>query len=99
MAIIETILVHSQLCTGCRACELACGFRWTKQMNPSQASIGVRRDDHTGMVSVKIQASCDVCREREIPMCIQVCNPRALSLGRKLVQTLTQADKSSGEES
>jgi Fe-S-cluster-containing hydrogenase component 2 len=48
---------------------------------------------------VKIHASCDVCQEREIPMCIQVCNPRALSLGRRLAQTLTQADKSSGEES
>ena len=99
MAIIETILVHSQLCTGCRACELACGFRRTKQMNPSQASIVVRRDDHTGKIEVKIHANCDVCQEREIPMCIQVCNPRALSLGRRLAQTLTQADKSSGEES
>ena len=79
----EMILADTQLCTGCRSCELACGFRRTKQMDPSQSSIQVKRDNHTGKTSVEFLGNCDVCQDREIPVCIEVCSPRALSLGRK----------------
>jgi Fe-S-cluster-containing dehydrogenase component len=81
--ITETILVDPSLCTGCRACEVACGFRWTKEMDPSRASIYVQRDESTAKMRVTLRESCDVCADQDIPLCLQVCQPRALSLGRK----------------
>jgi len=83
LATTETILTHSSLCTGCRACEAACGFRLTKEMDPSRACISVKKDNATGRMEISISENCDVCRDEEIPFCLQVCHPRALSLGRK----------------
>lgn len=83
MATTETILTHSPFCTGCRACEVACGFRLTKEMDPSRACISVKKDKTTGRMEISISENCDVCRDEEIPFCLQVCHPRALSLGRK----------------
>ena len=84
MATTETILIHSSLCTGCRSCEAACGFRWTKEMDPSRACITVKKDEATGRMNISISEDCDVCGDQETPFCIQVCHPRALSLGRKV---------------
>lgn len=81
----ETILFYSQNCTGCRACEVACGFHWTHQMDPSQSSIMIQRDDRLGRIEAEIRENCDRCPDKEIPLCIQVCSPRALSLGRKKI--------------
>jgi Fe-S-cluster-containing hydrogenase component 2 len=82
----EIIQVHVPSCTGCRSCELACGFHWTKQMDPSRSSIRIKKDSETGKIEVKIANTCNVCRDRETPMCVEVCSPRALSLGRKFTK-------------
>lgn len=79
----ETILADTRTCTGCLSCELACGFRWSKSMDPSHATIRVHRDNATGTVDVSILDGCDACRGIETPMCISVCIPRVLSIGRK----------------
>ncbi len=83
MATTETILIHSSLCTGCRACEVSCGFRSTKEMDPSRACIAVQKEELTGKMEIHISENCDVCRDQEAPFCLQVCHARALSLGRK----------------
>lgn len=80
---VDTILANSQVCTGCLACELACGFRWSKSMDPSRSTIRVLRDDATGLIDIKIFKKCDSCGGIETPMCISVCVPRVLSLGRR----------------
>lgn len=85
MATREIILINPSLCTGCRACEVACGFRRTKEMDPSQGLIRVGKDEATGKREITIGEKCDACRDLEEPFCLQVCQPRALSLGRKLV--------------
>lgn len=84
-AITETILTHPSLCTGCRACEVACGFRRTKEMDPSRSCIRAQKDQTTGKMKITISESCDLCRDQEVPFCLQVCQPRALSLGRSRV--------------
>ena len=57
----ETILANAQACTSCLACELACGFRWTKKMDPSRSEIRVRRIESTGLVEIEVLAGCDAC--------------------------------------
>jgi Fe-S-cluster-containing dehydrogenase component len=79
----ETILADTQVCTACMACELACGFRWSKKMDPSHSTIRVHRDDTTGLVDIQVLEGCDACSGVEIPYCISVCAPRVLSLGRR----------------
>ena len=78
-----TILADERLCTACMACELACGFRWTRTMDPTHATIRVTRNDDTGLVDVQVMDECDACRHTELPFCVAICAPRALSLGRK----------------
>lgn len=81
-AFVETILAEERACTACMACELACGFRWSKNMDPSQSTIRVHRDDSTGLVDIRVLARCDACCGVETPFCVAVCAPRVLSLGR-----------------
>lgn len=81
-AFVDTILANAQACTTCLACELACGFRWSKKMDPGRSSIRVRRSDTTGLSDIEILPTCDACRGTEVPFCIEVCQPRVLSLGR-----------------
>ena len=82
-AFVETILADTRTCTACLACELACGFRWSKSMDPSRSTIRVHRDNASGMVDIRILQGCDSCRGIETPLCVSVCGPRVLSLGRK----------------
>ena len=86
-AFSETILAESRACTSCMACELACGFRWSKKMDPSHSTIRVHRNDATGLVDIQILEGCDACSGVEIPYCVSVCAPHVLSLGRKRSQS------------
>jgi Fe-S-cluster-containing dehydrogenase component len=79
----ETILADTRVCTSCMACELACGFRWSKKMDPTHSTIRVHRSNETGLVDIEILDGCDTCRGVETPMCVSVCVPRVLSLGRR----------------
>lgn len=81
-AFVETILADARACTACMACELACGFRWSKKMDPSHSTIRVQRNDTNGLVDIRVLEGCDACRGVETPFCVAVCAPRVLSLGR-----------------
>ncbi len=79
----ETILADARACTACMACELACGFHWSKKMDPSRSTIRVHRNDATGLVDIQVLEGCNACNGFETPFCVSVCAPRVLSLGRK----------------
>ena len=82
-AFADTILADVGACTGCLACELACGFRWSKKIDPVRATIRIRRDAASGLIDIAILDGCDTCRGIETPLCVAICAPRVLSLGRR----------------
>ncbi len=84
MSLIETILFHSPLCTGCRSCEIACGFHMTGEMDPSRSCLTVEKDS-SGHFEMTLHQKCDLCPGLEIPFCLQVCQAGALRLGRKKI--------------
>lgn len=90
-ALVERILVAPQACTACMACELACGFHWTRKMDPSRSTIRVQRNRDTGLADIQVLDDCNTCRGVETPLCVSVCAPRALSLGRKRSATAKEA--------
>jgi Fe-S-cluster-containing hydrogenase component 2 len=66
------------LCFGCRTCELACSFHQTGAFAPEQSSIRVTRSNQTGVITWRVDSSCDGCMEEDRPLCIQYCSYGAL---------------------
>ena len=67
------LVFDAQLCTGCRACELACSFHRYGEFIPSKSAIRVIRDDEN---VIDIPIGCEHC---EKPLCEMVCPVKAIS--------------------
>ncbi len=79
----EQILADEGLCNGCRSCEVACSYYLNTKFKPSTSAIIVNRDPKAGKISISFTDACDVCESVNTPLCIAVCLPKALILGRK----------------
>ena len=78
--------IRSELCTGCRCCELACSFHFARAFDPANSSIQVRGDHQTGEIWLDLHPTCDLCRGEEEPLCVRFCargvlTPEILGLG------------------
>jgi Fe-S-cluster-containing dehydrogenase component len=83
---LETIGFKHALCTGCRACETACSFKMNRSFSSHGTAIEILRDNLTGDIDFRIKPTCDVCKNRLEPACIEACPTGALVLKRaKLV--------------
>ena len=71
--------IYSDLCTGCRSCEVACSFHHTRSFSPARSSITVSRDYSTGEIWLTFNLSCDHCINEEEPLCIKFCPRGVLS--------------------
>jgi Fe-S-cluster-containing hydrogenase component 2 len=76
------ISVDPALCTGCRACELACGLRHSGSMRPAAASIRISRSDRTAALGWEVDGTCDLCAGEERPLCVRYCATGAVRAGR-----------------
>jgi len=72
--------IFSELCTGCRSCEVACSFHHTRGFSPARSSIKVNRDHNTGDIWITLDASCDHCDNEEEPLCVKFCARGALNI-------------------
>jgi Fe-S-cluster-containing hydrogenase component 2 len=76
--------VHSEKCTGCKACEAACSYHHGKIFSPKVASLWVYRADKEGTMHIKLYAElteeekkgrfpCDRCVGEPEPLCAKYC--------------------------
>ncbi len=68
------LLFNAELCTGCRACELACSFHFEGKFVPSKSRIKIVRMDEEG---IDVPVGCEHCDDA---VCMLVCPVKALTL-------------------
>ncbi len=71
------IQVRPELCTGCKACELACSAVKTGQFNPRESRIKVTLVDIPEIPVPILLDSCDYCFGN--PVCVTLCPPQAIT--------------------
>ncbi|MCD6472730.1 4Fe-4S binding protein [Candidatus Aerophobetes bacterium] len=74
------IYINLNKCTGCRSCEIACSYHFSKTFNPEISSISVIRNDRTGDIKISINSTCDFCKDEDKPLCMKYCVSQALSI-------------------
>jgi len=67
------ILVNEKVCSGCRACELACSFMHKHIFSEAETRIRVEKDEPTGRDIPR------VCRQCGVALCVETCPAGALS--------------------
>jgi len=70
---LKQITVDPTVCTGCRACELACSFAHTDMFSPELSRIRVAKFEDKGLDHPM------VCQQCERAPCVKVCPVGALS--------------------
>jgi Fe-S-cluster-containing hydrogenase component 2 len=68
------IAINSDICTGCRVCELTCAFIHTRSFTPENSRIHVEKDEFNGK---DIPYVCIQCKEK---YCIENCPTGALEI-------------------
>lgn len=72
--------INIPLCTGCRACELACSFYLEGVCDPTISKIKITRDNETAEVFCELPLSCQECSFQAEPPCIHACGIGALTI-------------------
>jgi len=74
------IFWDSQLCYGCRACELACSYHHRKAFSPGGGSIQVFKNRENGKIRWQKDETCDFCTGESQPLCVRYCSYQALEI-------------------
>ena len=72
--------IDISLCTGCRACELACSFYCVGACDPAISKIKITRDNETGEILCDLPLSCPECSFETKPLCVSSCGTHALTI-------------------
>ncbi len=74
---MKTIISKPELCSGCRACEMACSVVHEQQFGSSVSRIRVVKMEHEGL---DVPVTCHQCTE---PPCMEVCPVDAITRNGK----------------
>ncbi len=72
----KQIEIRTELCTGCKLCELACSAVKTGQFNPQASRIKVALVDIPEIPVPTLLDSCDYCFGN--PVCVRFCVAQAI---------------------
>lgn len=72
--------IDTSICTGCRACELACSFYLKEVCDPTVSKIKITRDNETGEIFCDLPLSCPECSFAAEPPCVSSCGIHALTV-------------------
>ncbi len=78
MAVAARLELRADLCTACRACELACHYHHRATFGTAASSFHVDFDGATGVIRMQIDASCDGCGQERQPLCLRACTRDAI---------------------
>lgn len=78
----ELLDMNTSRCTGCKSCEIACSYHHTKKYSLSNSSIKIFRSNSNGEIEYFFTKSCNLCKNEQIPACVEVCYAHALCLKR-----------------
>ena len=73
-------VINTDLCTACRACEVACHFHHSGRFGTFRSSIQIQFDADVGDITILFDETCDACLGEIEPLCIHFCTPGALSV-------------------
>jgi len=83
-------LIHNDRCTGCRACEMACSYHFSKLFNRKLSAVEVKRNEEEGIFEVIIHKesvakrnACDLCKDEKIPLCVKYCTTGVFELKKE----------------
>jgi len=82
----KVLVVNSELCVGCRVCELACSARHEHSFHPAKSRIHVIRWDGMGVDVPRVCLQCDK------PPCMKVCPVEAFRRDEKTGAVLINYD-------
>ena len=81
----KVIIINTEMCTGCRMCEISCALRHTHECNPERSRIRVMINEAEGPAAF-VASTCMQC---EIAMCELVCPTgavgRSYTTGAKII--------------
>lgn len=67
------IVTDSEVCYGCRTCELICSYHHAGVFSPELSSIRVSRNNLSGEIECSINSTCDSCEGESQPLCLEYC--------------------------
>ena len=78
----ELLNMKTSRCTGCKSCEIACSYHHSKKFGLSESSIKIFRNNKNGEIEYFFTKSCNLCKNEQIPACVEACYTHALCLKR-----------------
>lgn len=74
---MKKLIINPWICTGCKACEIACSFAHEKKFNPRLARIRVTKMEEVG---IDYPITCRQCRDAP---CVASCPVNALTMSNE----------------
>lgn len=78
------VTIDIDLCTGCQACQMVCAYHLTGSFSLENSCINILVNNDNGDINTTFdEKKCDMCSNEDLPLCLNFCPPKAISITRK----------------